>query len=63
MSQPIAFAGFIPRQSLSEDHIRRVNLKIEEINKTSLCMVEYFHLINRGVELYNSNTFKQVESL
>jgi hypothetical protein len=23
------FRGFIPRQSLSEDHIRRVNQKIE----------------------------------
>lgn len=64
MAQQVGpFLGIIPRTSFSEEHIRRVGAKIEDIKKTSLGVVEYFHLINRGAELYNSATSKQVESL
>lgn len=57
------FLGLIPRQSFSEEHIKRVSTKIEDIKKTSMGVVEFFHLINRGAEFFNAATSKQIESL
>lgn len=59
----VPFTGLLSKQALSEDHIKKLSQRIEEVRKTSMQVVEYFNLVNRGVDQYNGNTTKQIEGL
>jgi hypothetical protein len=48
---------------LSEDHLKKLSNKIDDMKKASISVVEYFHMVNKGAELYNNGTLKQVESI
>lgn len=43
-----SFSGLLAKTVLSEDHLRRINNKIDDLKKASISVVEYFHMVNKG---------------